>query len=309
MKKYLSIALVVSIAYVSSVKAQQNVQFTQYMYNTLAVNPAYAGSRGVLNASALGRFQWVGIDGAPTTQTVYVHSPLPNENMGLGFSVTNDKIGPTNNTYIVGSYSYTIKLNETGSKLSFGASAGANLLSLNYTSYKQGGTPGNESEGSLNNISTKVKPNFGFGAYYHTDKFYTGISAPKLLQNKILANTTNAYQENRHFYWICGGIFTLNDMWKFKPTSMVKVTANAPISIDLTANFLFADKLWLGVGHRLRDSFSALLGYKFTDQLQAGYAFDQTISKLSKVNSGSHEIYLSYDFVFNKAKMKSPRYF
>ena len=212
MKKYLSIALVAGLAYTGIVKAQQNVQFTQYMYNTLAVNPAYAGSRGVLNASALGRFQWVGLDGAPTSQTFYIHSPLPNEKMGLGFSITNDKIGPTSNTYLVGSYSYTIKLNENGSKLSFGASAGANLTSLNYNSYKNSGTPGADADGTLNNLSTKVKPNFGFGAYYHTDKFYTGISAPKLLQNKISTATTGASQENRTFYWICGGIFRLNDM-------------------------------------------------------------------------------------------------
>jgi len=304
MKKYLSIALVAGLAYTGSVKAQQNVQFTQYMYNTLAVNPAYAGSRGVLNASALGRFQWVGIDGAPVTQTVYLHSPLTNEKMGLGFNVTNDKIGPLNNTYVVGSYSYTLKVNERGDKLSFGASAGVNMLQL------KGGLTTTEGNDNLFGAANrnKINPNFGFGAYYHTDKFYTGISTPKILQPKIAGTLANS-KEMRHYYWICGAIFTLNDMWKFKPTTMVKVTANAPISIDLTANFLFAEKLWLGAGCRVKDSFSALLGYKFTDQLQAGYAFDQTISKLSKYNSGSHEIYLSYDFVFNKAKLKSPRYF
>lgn len=306
MKKILTIAVVALTICTGSLKAQQNVQFTQYMYNTLAVNPAYAGSREVLNASALGRFQWVGIDGAPTSQTFYVHSPLPNEKMGLGFNITNDKIGPMNNTYIVGSYSYTLKLNEAGHKLSFGASAGLNMLNLKTAALDNTAGVGND---ALFNTNVKtLKPNFGFGAYYHTDRFYTGLSAPKLLQNKI-NSSVNDSKENRHFYWICGGIFTINDMWKFKPTSMVKVTKNAPVSIDLTASFLFAEKLWMGVGHRFGDSFNALLGYKFTDQLQAGYAFDLTVTKLSKYNSGSHEIYLSYDFVFNKAKMKSPRYF
>ena len=307
MKKLITTSIVALVIIAGSVKAQQNVQFTQYMYNTLAVNPAYAGSRGVLNASLLGRLQWVGFDGAPRTQTFYVHSPLPKENMGLGFSVTNDKIGPSNNTYIVGSYSYTIKLNDYGHKLSFGASAGANLLSLKTEALR---TPANDgSDAQLNNNLSSFKPNFGFGAYYHTDVFYTGISTPKILQNKITNNTSTGSKEMRHFYWICGGVIKLNDLWKFKPTTMVKVTKDAPISIDLTANFLFAEKLWIGAGHRFGDSFSALLGYKFTEQLQAGYSFDQTTSKLSKANSGSHEIFLSYDFVFNKAKIKSPRYF
>jgi type IX secretion system PorP/SprF family membrane protein len=310
MKKLLLFSAVLTSLFLSESRAQQNVQFTQYMYNTLAVNPAYAGSRGVLNASLLGRFQWVGIDGAPTTQTFYVHTPLPKEHMGVGFSVTNDKIGPINNTYISGSYSYTIRLNEAGSKLSFGASAGGNLLSLSSSKLKTPEGIGETDPLMMNNVST-FKPNFGVGAYYHNDKIYTGISTPKILENKILKNSlTSASKETRHYYWIFGGIFKLNDHWKIKPTTMVKLTKNSPVSIDITANFLYADQLWLGISHRIGDSFSGLVGYRMNDQLQIGYAYDQTITKLAnKNNNGTHEVYLSYDFSFNKVKMKSPRYF
>jgi type IX secretion system PorP/SprF family membrane protein len=284
--------------------AQQNVQFTQYMYNTLAVNPAYAGSRGVLNASLLARMQWVGIEGAPRTQTFYVHSPLPKEKMGVGLNITNDKIGPLNSTYIVGSYSYTVNLNMK-SKLSFGTSAGVNAMQL-----KASEITINEQNDQLfaNARASRLRPNFGFGAYYHTDMFYTGISTPKLLQNKI-AGTENSAIEQRHLYWICGGIFSINSIWKVKPTTMVKFTKNAPISVDMSVNFLFMDKLWLGLNHRIKDSFSGMVGYNLTDQLQAGYAYDHTITALQKYNSGSHEVFLSYDFFFNKSKLKSPRYF
>jgi len=310
MKKLILFSTVLASLLLSDVRAQQNVQFSQYMYNTLSVNPAYEGSRGVMNASVLGRFQWVGIDGAPTTQTFYVHTPLPKEKMGVGLSVTNDKIGPINNTYICGSYSYTIKLNEKGSKFSFGASAGGNLLSLSSSKLKTPEGTGEADPLMMNNVSS-FKPNFGVGAYYHNDKIYTGISTPKILENKIQKdNNNNDSKETRHYYWIFGGIFNLNDHWKIKPTTMVKLTKNSPVSVDVTANFLYADQLWLGISHRIGDSFSGLIGYRINDQLQMGYAYDQTISKLATNNNfGSHEIYLSYDFIFNKIKMKSPRYF
>lgn len=304
MKKILVLIIVANVAILSAVKAQQNVQFSQYMYNTLSVNPAYAGSRGSLNTSVLGRFQWVGIEGAPKTQTFFVHSPLPKENMGVGFSVTNDKIGPLNNTFIVGTYSYTVKLSAKD-KLSFGASAGLNAMQL-----KASGLTLNEtSDASFANAQvSKLNPNFGFGAYFHNDNFYTGFSTPKILQNKIAGSNTDA-KEQRHFYWICGGIFPLNDLWKFKPTTMVKITKNSPISIDISANFLYSERVWMGLAHRIKDSFCVLFGYKVTDQLQMGYSYDYTTSKLRTFNSGSHEIFISYDFVFNKARLKSPRYF
>lgn len=305
MKKIILFSAVLTALIFADVKAQQNVQFSQYMYNTLAVNPAYAGSRGILNASLLGRFQWVGLDGAPTTQTFYVHTPLPKEHMGLGLSVTNDKIGPVNNTYLVGSYSYTIRLNEKGSKLSFGASAGGNLLSLSTSKLKTPDGTGETDITMANNISS-FKPNFGVGAYYHNNNFYTGISTPKILENKILKGTNTASKEVRHYYWIIGSIFKLSDQWKIKPTAMVKVAKNSPVSVDLTANFLFADQLWLGVSHRIRDSFSGLVGYRFNDQLQFGYAYDYTITQIA---AKTHEVYLSFDFDFHKVKMKSPRYF
>ena len=288
--------------------AQQDVQFTHYMYNTLAVNPGYAGSRGMLNITGLHRSQWVGIEGAPTTQTFFIHSPIGDEEkIGLGLSVINDKVGPISQTNFYGDFSYSITVNEAGHKLAFGAKAGLNMLQGNIS---QLSTTEAGDQSFANNIETTLSPNFGFGLYYHTEKWYVGASTPKLLESKIatVTSTDDAVQK-RHYYIIGGLIIPINDNIKFKPTIMAKMTNAAPTSLDFTAQFLFNEKLWLGIMHRFQDSFGALLGYQFNPQLRAGYSYDYTISKLGNYNSGSHEIFLSYDFLFKKKKIVSPRYF
>ncbi len=276
------------------------------MFNTLSINPAYAGSKGVMNATALMRAQWLGIDGAPRTQTVFVHSPLPKENMGLGLSLVNDKIGPLKQTLLYADYSYTVKITDV-SKLAFGLKAGFNFLKADLTTLELNDM---NDQAFSQNIDGAMKPNFGFGTYYYTDKWFVGASTPKLIENKIENGADESEsKEQRHYFIIAGYVYEISEDVKFKPTILTKMTANAPVSLDVSANFLFYNMFWAGVSHRWKESASMLLQYQITDQLSAGYAYDFNLSKLAKYNSGSHEFMVSYDFLFNKTKIKSPRYF
>lgn len=284
------------------VQAQQDPMYTQYMYNTMAVNPGYAGSRGVMNITGLVRQQWLGIDGAPQTQTLVFHSPLTNKNIGLGLSVVKDKIGPINQTMIFGDYSYTIKVNES-SKLAFGLKAGVNMIQGELAGLR---TTEDNDVAFSQDLENRVNPNFGFGMYYHSDKWYIGASIPQLLENED--DYTNVKQR-RHYFLIGGYAWEINDQLTIRPTTLIKATVGSPLSVDITATLILRNKLWIGVTHRWSDSFGVLLGYQLTDQLRAGGAYDYTISDLSGYSNGTFEIMVSYDFYFKKTKLRSPRYF
>ena len=292
--------------------AQQAPLYTHYMNNTLVVNPAYAGSRDALTLTALYRSQWVGFTGAPVTQTLTMHAPLRNEHIGLGFSFLNDKIGPTNNTSVFVDYAYIIKLTEK-SKLAFGLSAGLNIYNANLNSLQldQQTDPTFQ-----NNINNHVTPNFGFGAYYSRERFYTGISVPDLLQNSYLLESpetknTLTGREQRSYFLIAGALFNLTDNLAFKPTTLVKVTAGAPIQADLTASFILMKRLLVGAMYRTGDSFGGLVGFDITDQLHLGYSYDWSYGlQTGTYNSGSHELVLRYDVLFlSRKQIHSPRNF
>ncbi len=296
----------------STLKAQQDPMFTHYMYNTLAVNPAYAGSREALSVTALYRSQWVDFKGAPVTQTLTMHAPLRNEHLGLGLCILNDKIGPTNNTSVAIDFAYIMKLSKK-SKLALGVSGGINIFqaSLNTLNLDQQNDPSFQ-----NNISNHTTPNFGFGAYYYRERFYAGISVPSLMQNSYSVVTdpngvTLSGMQQRHYYLIAGTVLNLADNLAFKPTAFVKVTPGAPAEADLTASFILMKKLLLGAMFRSGDAFGALIGLDITDQLHVGYSYDYSYGlQTFKYNQGSHEIMLRYDFVFfSKKQIHSPRYF
>jgi type IX secretion system PorP/SprF family membrane protein len=293
------------------INAQQAPMYTHYMYNTLSVNPAYAGSREALTLTALHRSQWVGFTGAPVTQTFTAHSPLKNEHIGLGLSILNDKIGPTNNTSVFVDYAYIIKLNER-SKLAFGLSAGVNIYNANLNTLQLDQQTDPSFQTNINNHAT---PNFGFGAYYSRERFYAGISVPNILQNSYLAsskNTTNSVTgtEQRHYFFIAGTMIKLSDNLEFKPTTLIKVTSGAPVQADLTASFIVVKKLLLGAMYRTGDSFGGLIGFDITEFLNLGYSYDWSYGlKTGTYNHGSHEIILRYDIVFNKKQIHSPRNF
>jgi type IX secretion system PorP/SprF family membrane protein len=288
--------------------AQQDPQFTHYMYNTLSVNPGYAGSRGVLNISALHRQQWIGLDGAPRTQTLYINSPLKNRKMGLGFSVVNDRIGPINQTFIYGDYSYTVRLTEM-IKLSFGVKAGVNMFQPKISTLNT--IDPNDPAFVGSTLQRSIKPNIGAGLYLHHDHWYIGASSPRMVNNtfKLGDNSGDTVIAIRHIFIIAGGIIPINDGLKLKPTTQVKMVKNAPLSIDATVEALIREKFSVGGGIRLRDSFYGMVGYQFTSQFRAGLSYDYSSTKLKNVNNGTVEIMLSYDFLNKQDKLRSPRYF
>jgi type IX secretion system PorP/SprF family membrane protein len=298
----------IGISMFQNASAQQDPMYSMYMFNTLSVNPAYAGSKEILNALALTRNQWVGIDGAPKTQSLTIHAPFMRKNLGLGFSYVRDVIGPDKENMVYLDFAYRLKINE-GSYLSMGLKGGFNLFSSNLLSLD----PIETGDAALvKDIKNQFMPNFGFGLYYFTEHYYLGLSTPRLLKNELgkndVSNSALGTQE-RHTFFIAGYVKDLNPVIKFKPTVMLKYVYGAPLSIDLSANFLFNEALWVGAFVRIGDSFGAIVQYKINDQLSIGYAYDYTTSELRKYNSGSHEFMLSYDFLFRKAKIKSPRYF
>lgn len=306
------IAAAVLVIGTSSTYAQQDPMFTHYMYNTLAVNPAYAGSRDALTITGLHRSQWLDFKGAPMSQTLTMHSPIANEHIGLGLSVLNDKIGVSNNTSIKVDFAYRMNLNKK-SKLALGLSGGAKIFqaSLNGLNLDQTGDPTFQ-----NNINNRITPNFGAGIYYSREKFYVGVSVPNLMQNSYsvinqVNGSTLTAKEQRHYFLIAGTVIKLSDNLDFKPTTLVKVTAAAPIQADLTASFIIGKKLLLGAMYRTGDAAGVLIGFDITNQLHIGYSFDWSYGlRTFKYNMGSHEIMLRYDFIFpSKKQIHSPRYF
>lgn len=299
-------ATVVAILLSFGALAQQDAMFTHYMFNTLAVNPAYAGSRDALTVTGLHRTQWAGFDGAPSTQTITLHSPVWRDAMGVGFSLVNDKIGPTSSLALSADFAYHMQMNDKGHQLALGLKAGGNIVQNDLASLQ-----GVEGDQTFTSVTSEFLPNFGFGAYYYTDRWYVGAGAPRLLQNKYKYSAGTGAAEKRHYFLIGGAQFALTDNIDLKPTSLLKITGGAPTELDLTGTFVFDQKFWLGAMWRSGDAFGALLGYNFTPQLAAGYSFDFSYTNTTfRYNGGSHEIMLRYDFIYKeKGKVRSPRYF
>ena len=293
--------LIESFAY-----SQQDSQFTQYMYNTINVNPAYAGSRRVMSIFGLHRNQWVGLDGAPITNAFSLHSPIDDTNWALGLSVINDKIGPSNENAISVMASYTIKTSENY-KLSFGVDGAINQLNIDYNKLR---TYDTSDALLLKQVDNKFSPNIGAGLYFHSDKNYIGISIPNLLETKHYNDIKKAVANERvHFYFITGYVFDLSSSVKLKPALLSKIVVGSPLQIDLSANFLFNEKFTLGAAYRLSNTWSAMAGFQMSKSWFAGYAYDLERTKLASYNSGSHEIFLRYELFKEYTKYKSPRFF
>lgn len=287
--------------------AQQDAQYTQYMYNTIEVNPAYAGSRGALSVFGLYRTQWIGLDGAPETSTFSVNTPLNNTDLGLGVSLVNDKIGPTVENTLSADLSYTIPTSDTWN-LSFGIKGTANLfnIDINKLSYEDQDDP------QFQNLKNKFSPNVGAGIYYHSDRAYIGLSVPNFIEtNRYDSDDVAIFKEKINYYLIAGYVFNLDrlEYIKFKPALMTKMVEGAPLQVDVSGNFMFNDKFVLGLAYRWSASVSAMAGFQVTKGMYIGYGYDHETTRLRKYNSGSHEIFLRFEFFNNYNKMISPRFF
>ncbi|MBR9855579.1 MAG: type IX secretion system membrane protein PorP/SprF [Algicola sp.] len=301
--------LVLLIFGLVNMQAQQDAQYTQYMYNTVSVNPAYAGSRGHLSIAALYRNQWLGLNGAPETQTLNVHTPVGYRGVGLGLSVVNDKIGPTSETYFDVDFSYTIQTSWEG-RLSFGLKASAHMLDIRYSQLDEFEI--DRQLQSQQDIQNKFSPNIGAGVYYHTDRFYAGLSAPRILETTHFdTSSISTAKEQINLYLITGYVWDLNPFLKFKPTLLTKAVQGAPLQVDLSANVMFNEKFIGGIAYRWDAAFSGLFGFMLSDQLMLGLAYDRETTELGAAtfNDGSFEIILRYDFIRNIGNLKSPRFF
>lgn len=303
MKRQIILGLLFVSASVTNLVAQQEPQFTQFFDNTLFVNPAYAGSKDVLNTTLMHRQQWVGFEGKPVSSTFSVHSPLRYRSVGVGLTAVSDKNGPVSQNMAYADISYTLKFNN-GGKLAFGLKGGFNLLNVTTSDLKVA----DDSDVSLRtNVQNKLNPNVGFGVYYHTQKFFFGVSTPRILEQKIDLIATN--KENRHYFANFGGVFGVSSSVKLRPMVQAKITSGAPISIDASVTTIFSDKLYLGAMYRLNAALGVFAQYQISPQFKVGLASDFGTTAIRNYNSGTFEFLLSYDFIFNKTGIRSPRYF
>ena len=308
MSNKLMLLLVVGYFVHSNVFSQQDPHYTQYMLNTMSVNPAYVGSKGHTVLTALGRTQWVGFDGAPDTQTLSYDSSLGFNGLGLGFNLVNDKLGPSHELYIDGNVSYTIETGEEGN-LAFGLKLGGRILNVDW-SIGNPNADGNDPS-FAQNIVNRFLPTVGAGIYYHEPEWYIGLSVPNFLRQEhydAQRATGEVAVERLHYFLIAGYVFDLSDDIKFKPAALAKVVFGAPMSLDVSANFMFNDRFRVGAAWRWDDSIAALLGIQVSESLHIGYAYDLTTSNYNVVNSGTHEVLLRYE-IFKQARIKSPRFF
>jgi type IX secretion system PorP/SprF family membrane protein len=312
MKKYLIIIAFVLLS-VQFSSAQQDAQYTQYMYNTLTVNPAYAGSRGVFSVAGLYRTQWLGLDGAPQTQTINLNTPV-SERVGVGFSVINDEIGNGTraDTYFDGTISYTIPVSYSG-KLSFGLKAGGHFLNVDFS--RLAGFTEEQNVSGLANVDNKFSPNFGAGVYYHNQKYYLGLSVPNFLETEHFDQSGSATsylaRERMNWYLISGYVFDINHNIKLKPAILFKAVGGAPLQADLSLSALFNEKFSLGAAYRWDAAISGLFGFQVTDQFMLGLAYDKETTELGNTafNDGSFEIFLRYEFLTKRKRVLTPRFF
>jgi type IX secretion system PorP/SprF family membrane protein len=275
------------------------------MFNTVSINPAYAGSRETLSIVGLHRTQWAGLEGGPTTQTLSIHSTLRNEKVGIGLSFINDELGYQNFSYLYGDFSYTIQTG-ANTKLAFGLKAGFTSYSLD---------PEFQASEALDPLISgyedRWEPNIGAGVYWHSERWYVGLSSPRILSTKYAEEGSYKAVERQSYYLTGGYVFDLSENVKFKPAALIKATNGAPLSFDVTANFLFSEVFWIGAAYRVNESAGALGGladFQISKQLRIGYAYEYPISDLRPYTSGTHEVLLMFE-LFNVKRVKSPRYF
>jgi type IX secretion system PorP/SprF family membrane protein len=313
MKKLYFLLFMASTLFSLQSNAQQDSQYTQYMYNPQTINPAYAGTRNATTFALLLRTQWVSFEGAPKTGTFSANTPLGAlENMGLGFSIVSETIGPSVDTNVTVDYAYHINTNDVN-KLSFGIKAGVDLLDVDFNKL-QVADPGDPR--FQNNIDNKLQPQFGAGVFYYSDNYYIGLSTPNILKTKHFdessledTQVTSVGGESIHYFLTAGYVLKINDGLKFKPATLIKAVSGAPLQWDVSANFLYNEKLTLGLAYRWSAAMSAMAGFQVSDGMFIGVGYDYQTTDIEAFGNGSYEMMLRYD-IFNKPeRVLTPRFF
>lgn len=289
----------------TTLNAQQDPHASMYFFNPQYFNPAYCGSRGSVNIAGIGRFQWVGLDGAPLTQFLSVNMPFRSQSIGVGMHIVNDKIGARNNTSIYADFAYAIQLNKKGDRLSFGLTGGVDMQQYNLNNE----TIIDPADPVQTTSYFQTTPNFGLGIYYYGERHYVGLGIPRLLENRIANDPVSQATQARHFFIMGGYVHNINSMIQFKPSGMVKISPNAPLTIDLNANFLFYERFGVGAMYRLHESIGLNLFYTINQTFTIGYSYDIPVNDMRTNQFGSHEIALMLDLWSKKRPYRSPRYF
>jgi type IX secretion system PorP/SprF family membrane protein len=305
--------LLIVAATVSVTFAQQDAEYTMYRFNGLYLNPAYAGSREVISATAIYRHQWVNVPKAPRSASVAIHSPLRNNNVALGLIYSYDQLGVTKTNTVTADFAYRIPLGKKKKvKLSIGINAGAINYQANLNDVK---TQTANDPNFAGNNQNRWLPVVGAGIYAYSEKFFVGVSVPNILQSSlddkynVFETSTSVARRYTHLLATAGYVFNLGKKVKFMPSILMKyVPKHAPIDFDFNANFVFIDRIWLGAGYRLQDSYSFMAAFNITRQLRVGYSYDLTASKFSGYNAGTHEVMLGFDCDFKGKKIVNPRF-
>jgi type IX secretion system PorP/SprF family membrane protein len=303
------------LLFTTAANAQFDGLFTQYMFNEVFINPAYAGSKEAMSATLLHRQQWVSFAGRPVSTSFSMHGPLMDNRMGVGLSLLNEKIGVLSRNLIYGSYAYRIKLDDKQT-LSMGLMAGMETQTNKLGQLKVGLESSPTDPQFLQNSPNVVAPNAGLGFYYKNEQLYAGISIPRLIDNSVKFSSSGASIKTtrvaaaKFTYYLTGGyLFTLNEDLKLRANAMVKLLQNAPTQVDLGGNFLIKEQIWAGLSYRSNSAVSVLLGAQINQQFMACYSYDYGTNKLQQHSLGSHEIVINYLFSFSGKKVATPRYF
>lgn len=301
------------IAFGAPLVAQQDPMFSQYMFNPLSVNPAYAGSRDALSVTALGRWQWVGMEGAPRTQTLGIHTPNGSRRNGFGLNIVNDKVSYLGQTWLSASYAYRIPLGKY--KLQLGLQGTMFNWRVNWEKAQLVDMADDVPAGYGNNLWV---PNAGFGAFFYGERGYAGFSVPHLLVNSLASSRPGISFDSkqsafaalkRHYFLMGGYVWEVSRDFKVKPSFLFKSVYGAPMELDLNLNFYFLERFGVGASYRTGDGMVGMMEYQINRQLRAGYAYDYPFTALRGYTTGSHELMISYDFSFGNKAVVSPRVF
>lgn len=284
--------------------AQQETQVTQYLDNMLYYNPAYAGSSNQLSLGLISRVKWAGVDGAPRTQLLTANTPTKYKSLGLGFSMLNDVTGPLRQNWINIDASYALKFDAIPGRIFLGMKGGLNFLNADFGALS---LDQNNDPAFAGNYSNNILPNVGAGIYYRSEKYFAGLSIPRMVQNR--EQDQLEFQDQRHVYLSGGTFIELNRMWKIRPSTLIKWTANAPLQFDLTATGIIYDQFFFGLNYRLQDSFGLFAQILLRNSFRVGYSYDMATTSMSRSSFGSHELVLVYDFYFRKGQVTGPRLF